>query len=171
MAQMAPGSRAGRPTRVAAAVAGLWAGWLVRGAAPEPNGGTVSSPRIEGLPAVGEDRMFSLWGAAAVAALLAGIQALVHALDLWLGQAGLIAGTLVAALADLHAALAAVFSSSGSSLGPHAAIPVMVALAVHAGSKSVTAGLVGGWPYLRWLAPGLWVHTALGVALIGWLMV
>lgn len=158
------------PALVAAAVAGLWAWWLVRGASPETTDGTVSSPRIEGLPGVGEDRMFSLWGAAAVAGLLAGIQALVHALDLWLGQAGLIAGTLVAALADLHAALAAVFSSSGAKLGPDAAIPVMVALTVHAGSKSVTAGLVGRWPYLRWLAPGLWVHTVVCVALIAWMV-
>ncbi len=158
------------PALSAALLAAAWAGWLVKGVPPESNEGVVSSPRVEGLPNAGEDRMFSLWGAAAVAALLAGIQALVHALDLWLGQAGLVAGALVAALADLHAALAAVFSSSGAELGPTAAIPVMGALVVHAGSKSVTAGLVGRWPYLRWLAPGLWAHTALCVALIWWMV-
>ena len=157
------------PALAGAALAAVWAGWLVKGAPPESSDDMVPSPRVEGLPSAGEDRMFSLWGAAAVAALLAGIQVLVHALDLWLGQAGLIAGALVAALADLHAALAAVFSSSGAELGPTAAIPVMGALVVHAGSKSLTAGLVGRWPYLRWLAPGLWVHTALCVALIGWM--
>jgi len=157
------------PALAGAALAGGWAWWMVRGAPPEPAEDAVSSPRMEGLPGPGSDRMFSLWGAAAVAALLAGIQALVHGLDLWLGQAGLIAGTLVASLADLHAALAAVFATSGSALSFADAVPVMLALTVHAGSKSVTAGLVGRWPYLRWLAPGLWAHTALCVALIGWM--
>ena len=158
------------PTLSAALLAAAWAWWLVKGAPPESAEGVGSSPRIEGLPGRSDDRMFSLWGAAAVAGLLAGIQALVHGLDLWLGQAGLIAGTLMASLADLHAALAAVFASSGAEPGLASAIPVMGALAVHALSKSVTAGLVGRWRYLRWLAPGLWAHTALGVALIGWLM-
>jgi uncharacterized membrane protein (DUF4010 family) len=128
----------------------------------------VSSPRIEGLPGTEDDRMFSLQGAAAVAVLLSAIQVGVHALALWLGQAGLIAGTLLAALADLHAALSAVFASSGPA-GPAAALPVMLALLVHAGSKSVTAGLVGGRRYLAWLAPGLWVHTLVGVAGLWWL--
>jgi uncharacterized membrane protein (DUF4010 family) len=158
------------PALAAATLAAVWAGWLVKGEPPESSEGVVSSPRVESLPSAGEDRMFSLWGAAAVAVLLAGIQALVHALDLWLGQAGLIAGVLVAALADLHAALAAVFSSSGAQLAPPAAIPVMGALLVHAGSKSVTAGLVGRWAYLRWLGPGLWAHTALCVVLIWWML-
>jgi uncharacterized membrane protein (DUF4010 family) len=158
------------PALSAALLAAAWSWWLVHGAPPESANGVVSRPRVEGLAGRGDDRMFSLWGAAAVAALLTGIQALVHGLDLWLGQAGLIAGTLVASLADLHAALAAVFASSGAEPDLASAIPVMGALAVHALSKSVTAGLVGRWRYLRWLAPGLWAHTALGVVLIGWLM-
>jgi hypothetical protein len=40
---------------------------------------------------------------------------------------------------------------------------------VHAGSKSLTAGLTGGHRYLGWLAPGLWLHTALVIALLAWL--
>lgn len=154
------------PALSAGLLAAAWAWWLVHGAPPESGAGGVLSPRIEGLPGSGGERMFSLRGAAAVAGLLAGIQALVHGLDLWLGRAGLIAGTALAALADLHAALAAVFASSGPELGPTAAIPVMGALLVHALSKSVTAGLVGRSAYLRWLAPGLWAHTAVAVALI-----
>ena len=154
------------PALAGGLMAAGWGWWLVQGASPEPSDGAVSSPRIEGLPGTGEDRMFSLWGAAAVAALLAGIQVVVHALDLWLGQAGLLVGTLLASLADLHAALAAVFASSGPVLAGGAAWPVMLALAVHAGSKSLTAGLVGGWAYLGWLAPGLWLHTAVVIALL-----
>ncbi len=154
------------PALVGGVMAAGWGWWLVQGAPPEPADGLVSSPRIEGLPGAGSDRMFSLWGAAAVAALLAGIQAVVHGLDLWLGQTGLLVGTLLASMADLHAALAAVFASSGPVLAPEAVWPVMLALGVHAGSKSLTAGLVGGWAYLRWLAPGLWLHTAVAVTVL-----
>jgi uncharacterized membrane protein (DUF4010 family) len=152
------------PALAGATLAALWGFWLVRGAPAEADLGDVSTPRVEGVPGAGEERMFSLKGAAAVAALLTGIQALVHAMELWLGAAGLMAGTLLGALADLHAALAAVFASSQPGSG--AELAVMLALAVHALSKSVTAGLVGGARYLAWLAPGLWVHTLLGVALI-----
>jgi hypothetical protein len=74
------------------------------------------------------------------------------------------AGTLLGALADLHAALAAVFASSLPASGAQQA--VMLALGVHAFSKSVTAWLVGGAQYLVWLAPGLWAHTLLGVTLL-----
>lgn len=152
------------PALAGGLMAAGWGWWLLRDASPEPADGVSNSPRIEGLPGTGEDRMFSLWGAAAVAALLAGIQVVVHALDLWLGQAGLLVGTLLASLADLHAALAAVFASSGPVLADGAAWPVMLALAMHAGSKSLTAGLVGGWAYLRWLAPGLWLHNVVVIA-------
>ncbi|HEY9097164.1 MAG TPA: DUF4010 domain-containing protein, partial [Hydrogenophaga sp.] len=127
------------------------------------------SPRIEGLPGDGGDRMFSLPGAAAVVALLSAIQVLVHGLNLWLGETGLIVGTMVAALADLHAAMAAVFATSGTEVSGTSGLPVALALMVHAGSKSVTAGLVGGRRYLLWLAPGLWAHTLLFVALLVWL--
>ena len=152
------------PALAGATLAALWGFWLVRGAPAEADLGDVSTPRVEGVPGAGEERMFSLKGAAAVAALLTGIQALVHAMELWLGAAGLMAGTLLGALADLHAALAAVFASSPPGSGAQQA--VMLALAVHAFSKSVTAWLVGGAQYLVWLAPGLWAHTLLGVVLI-----
>jgi len=152
------------PAVASAALAALWGAWLVRGAAAEAELGAVSTPRVEGVPGADEERMFSLKGAAAVAALLTGIQALVRAMELWLGTAGLYAGTLLGALADLHSALAAVFASSPPGGGVELA--VMLALGVHALSKSVTAGLVGGARYLVWLAPGLWAHTLLGVALI-----
>lgn len=156
------------PALAAALLAAAWSWWLLQGAPAEVADASVSSPRIEGLPGAGDDRMFSLWGAAAVAALLSGIQVLVHGLQLWLGQAGLLVGSLLGAMADLHSTLAALFASSGGAVDAAAALPVMLALAVHAGSKSVTAGLVGGRAYLGWLAPGLWVHTALAIALIFW---
>lgn len=153
------------PTLGAALLAVVWGAWLVRGA-PVALGSTMgSSPHTEGPGAAQGDRMFSLWGATAIAALLAGIQVLVHALDLWLGEAGMLAGTLLAALLDLHSALAAVFASSGPPAG---GVPwaVMLALGVHALSKSVTAALSGGVRYAAWLVPGLLAHTAVCMALL-----
>ncbi len=142
------------PALAGGAVALLWGMWLVRGAPSE------AAP----MTAEKGESMFSLKGAAAVAALLAGIQALVQALTLWLGESGLIVGSLLGALADLHSALAAVFT-----WGPPAPIghqAVMGALAVHSLSKSVTAALVGGRTYALWLLPGLWGHTVLVMGLL-----
>ncbi|MCW5653843.1 DUF4010 domain-containing protein [Hydrogenophaga sp.] len=155
------------PALAAAALAALWGVWLVRGAPAETELGAMSTPRVEGLPTAGSERMFSLRGAAAVAALLTAIQVLVHALTLWLGQAGLYVGTLLGALADLHSALAAVFATRPPA-GP-AGLAVVLALAVHALSKSITAALTGGGRYVAWLAPGLWAHTLLGAALLWFL--
>lgn len=157
------------PALAGIVVALAWGWWLVRGAPEGVPDRPVSSPRIEGLAASGDERMFSLRGAAAVALLLAGIQVLVRALELWLGQAGLLAGTVLGSLVDLHSALAAVFASAGPDAGGQAHLAVMLALVVHTLSKSVTAGLVGGWSYLRWLLPGLWLHTLLSIGLILWL--
>ncbi|MGC4367639.1 DUF4010 domain-containing protein [Hydrogenophaga sp. R2] len=151
---------------VVAAGLALAAGlWLVHGAAePGPAEGPLATPRIEGLAASASDRMFSLRGALAVAALLAGVQLVVHLLQRWLGDAGLLAGVVLGSLADLHAALAAVFS--GGPPAPVAERAVVLALLVHAGSKTVTALVSGGWAYARWLAPGLWLHTLVGVAVL-----
>lgn len=147
------------PALAAGLLALVWGWWMVRGAP-----GDIDAPTVPD-----EDRMFSLWGAAGVAALLSAIQVLVHALTLWLGSSGLLLGSALAALADLHASLAAVFASGGPAAGGAAVWAVMLAMLVHAGSKSATAGIVGGWRYLAWLAPGLWLHMALGAAGIYWM--
>lgn len=151
---------------VVAAGLALAAGlWLVHGATePGPAEGPLATPRIEGLAGSGSDRMFSLRGALAVAALLAGVQVLVHLLQRWLGDAGLLAGVVLGSLADLHAALAAVFTEGPPD--PVAERAVILALLVHAASKTVTAAVSGGWAYVRWLAPGLWLHTLVGVAVL-----
>lgn len=156
------------PALVGAVVVALWGWMLLRGEPTDGDGLAVSSPRIEGLAVRGDDRMFSLRGAAAVAVLLSSIQLVVHALQRWLGDAGLVAGALVAALADLHSALAAVFSATVPVAGQAGVWAVALALLVHAASKTVTAGLAGGGTYLRWLAPGLWLHTVLVAAGVVW---
>jgi len=176
------------PVLAGSALALAWGWWLVRGApdaAPSPaaqssmgtTSATTTTPEISATvitpttstppaesAAPDEDRMFSLWAAAGVAALLSGIQAAVYGLTLWLGATGLLLGSALAALADLHAALAAVFAS-GMPLANSAAVwAAMLAMMVHTGSKSLTAFITGGSRYLVWLAPGLWLHMLLSVA-------
>ncbi|MDO8906381.1 DUF4010 domain-containing protein [Hydrogenophaga sp.] len=156
------------PALAGGALALAWGWWLVRGGADVvvlATGATQKKPVGSPEDNAGE-RMFSLRGAAAVAALLSGIQAMVHALHLWQGEAGLLVGTLLGALVDLHSAMSAVFASTAPGADGAGLQAVMLALLVHAGSKSVTAVATGGWRYLAWLAPGLWVHTLLTVALI-----
>ncbi|MEZ5645914.1 MAG: DUF4010 domain-containing protein [Burkholderiaceae bacterium] len=154
------------PCLSGALVALLWGGWLVRGGDGLASDRPLASPRIEALGRPSSDRMFNLRGAAAVAALLVAVQTLVAMLHAWLGDSGLLVGTLVASLADLHAASAAVFLGSSPGVESWWIAPLPLALLVHAASKSVTAGAAGGWPYLRWLAPGLWAHTVLVATLM-----
>ncbi|PTT23060.1 hypothetical protein DBR12_02440, partial [Acidovorax sp. HMWF029] len=105
--------------------------------------------------------MFKLRDALLIAALLTGIQAGVHGLTAWLGDAGMLAGALLAALADVHAATAAVLVRGGpdSAAAPAIAQALMAALLVHAGSKCVVALASGGWRYALAVAPGVLAHT------------
>ena len=61
-----------------------------------------------------------------------------------------------------------VVSATTPVSGPAGVWAVALALLVHAASKSITAGLTGGMAYLRWLAPGLWLHTGLVAAGLVW---
>lgn len=148
------------------AMALVWGGWLVHGGSHPATGAPLASPRIEGMGRQAVDRMFNLKGAAAVALLLVAVQTLVVLMQSWQGQSGLLVGVLLASLADLHAAASAVFLSTAPDTMTGWAAPLSLALLVHATSKTVVAGLSGGWHYLRWLAPGLWAHTLLAVVLL-----
>ena len=115
----------------------------------------------------GDSRMFSLRAAGLIAALLTGIQAAVYGLSLWLGPKGLLAGTLLASLAELHSAVAAVIAATLPGDGQHPEITIAAALVVHAISKSINAGVTGGWRYALALVPGMVVHTGV---VVGWLV-
>jgi uncharacterized membrane protein (DUF4010 family) len=150
------------PALAGAAVALLWGGWLVRGAslpAGDSNAALSEPP--------GDGRMFSLRAAALIAALLTGIQAAVYGLSVWLGPKGLLAGTLLASLAELHSAVAAVMAATLPGDGQHPEITIAAALVVHAISKSINAGVTGGWRYALALVPGMVVHTGV---VVGWLV-
>ena len=102
-----------------------------------------------------------------IAALLTGIQAAVYGLSLWLGPKGMLAGTLLASLAELHSAVAAVMAASLPGDGQHPEVTIAAALVVHAISKCINAAVTGGWRYVLALAPGMVLHT--GVAVV-WLV-
>jgi uncharacterized membrane protein (DUF4010 family) len=145
------------PALGGACVVAAWGWWRVRGG--------VAAHRVALAPQ--DARMFSLRNAGAVALLLTGIQAVVHGLSLWWGPAGLLAGVLLGALVDLHAAAAAVLVQGPPDAA--ALLPALMgALLVHNLSKCVTAGLSGGRSYLMAFAPGLLVHVAVVLGLLAW---
>lgn len=147
------------PALCGAAVVAVWGAWLVR-----------SGEAAHRVALTARDaRMFSLSNAGVVALLLTGIQAGVHALQLWWGGAGLLAGVLLGALADLHAAAAAVLvQGPPAAASPALLQALMGALLVHNLSKCVTAGLSGGRVYLLALAPGLLAQVAVVLGLLVW---
>jgi uncharacterized membrane protein (DUF4010 family) len=156
-------ARLAGPCLVSALVVGLWGWALTRGADQTP-------PNPVTAPNPSSQRMFSLRGAALVAALLSGVQAGIYGLELWLGNAGLLAGTLLASMLDLHSAMAAVLAQSGDTPAGqlntlHA---VILGLRVHTLSKSATAWLSGGTRYALQVIPGLVAHT---VVAVGWLLI
>ncbi|MPM84104.1 hypothetical protein SDC9_131175 [bioreactor metagenome] len=127
------------PTLAGALVAALW-GWLLL-----RSGAVAAAPSA---PAE-DSEMFRLRDALLIAALLTGLQVLVYGLTLWLGDAGLMLGTLLAALADVHAATAAVLAMGGldGEEGQRLRWALSAAVAVHAVSKSVMACVSGGLRY------------------------
>lgn len=146
------------PALAGGCVAGAAGWWGVRGARQLPGQGDGGAS----APALPPDTpMFKLRDALIIAALLTGIQAGVQLLTAWQGDAGMLAGALLAALADVHAATAAVLVRGGPASGaaPAIAQALMAALLVHAGSKCVVALASGGWRYALAVAPGVLAHT------------
>jgi len=144
------------PALAGALVAGAWGWWRVRGVPAGPEDGAVARPL---LPP--DTAMFKLRDAALIAALLTAVQVGVHLLTRWQGDAGMLAGALLAALADVHAAAAALLAQAGPSSPSAPAIgqALGAALLVHAGSKSAVALASGGWRYALAVAPGVLAHT------------
>ena len=160
------------PALAGTLVALLWGGWLVHGTPPDGVDVMGATHRAKGAASrgrpVGEGRMFSLRGALLVAALLTSVQALVYGLRLWLGQAGALGATVLAAVVDLHSSVAAVLALSVPSESGLGFTALMLAIGVHGVSKAATAGFAGGVRYLGWLAPGLFLHTLVCIAGLAW---
>lgn len=146
------------PVLAGAAVAGVL-GWLQLRAAP-----------MAVAPA--ETRLFSLRSAGVVALMLTGVQLAVHAVTLWLGDAGFLLGTLLAALVDLHASAAAVLSHGavGAAPDPVQVMALMAAVTVHGLNKAVVAALSGGRAYALGLLPGLLAQAVAFAGVLGWMV-
>ena len=113
--------------------------------------------------------MFSLKQAAVIATALATIQAGIYALDLLLGNTGLIVGTLLASLFEIHAAIAAVIVQ-GNPDQKILFYALLFGLAAHAISKCINAALTGGKEYLLRFAPIQILHMSVLIALL-WLSI
>ena len=151
------------PALAGALVAGAWGWWSVRGVPAGPEDGVAVRPL---LPP--DTAMFKLRDAALIAALLTAVQVGVHLLTRWQGDAGMLAGALLAALADVHAAAAALLAQAGpaSPSAPAIGQALGAALLVHAGSKSAVALASGGWRYALAVAPGVLAHTLAFVGML-----
>ncbi|MFW6761914.1 MgtC/SapB family protein [Acinetobacter pittii] len=146
------------PTLIALVVLAVWAFILLRKAEPSK-----ASPELD-------SRMFSLKEAIIIAGTLTLIQAGVYGLSLSLGDAGLIAGTLLASLFEIHAAIAAVIVQ-GEPDSAHMT-PLLIAFlggfAVHALAKSVNSAISGGLRYALAFVPAQLIHMAIFITLL-WL--
>lgn len=112
-----------------------------------------------------DSRMFSLKEAAIIALTLTLIQAGVYALNLSLGDAGLILGTLLASLFEIHAAMATVViqGTPDNSTVFYAFVLGMIA---HAIAKSINAFITGGYRYFAYFAPIQILHIAVLITLL-----
>ncbi len=144
------------PTLIATLILAFWSAWLLRNA---PSNDTQLSL---------DSRMFSLKEAVIIAGALTLIQAGVYALSLFLGNAGLLAGTLLASLFEVHAAMAAVVAQGepDSAQSTTLLFAIMLGLATHAIAKSINAGISGGVRYALTFIPAQLIHMGILVGLL-----
>lgn len=143
------------PTLIALAFLAVWAFILLRKAEP-----STTSPELD-------SRMFSLKEAIIIAGTLTLIQAGVYGLSLYLGDAGLIAGTLLASLFEIHAAIAAVIVQ-GEPNNAHTSLLIafMSGFAVHAIAKSINSAISGGMRYALAFIPAQILHMTIFISLL-----
>lgn len=113
-------------------------------------------------------RMFSIKAALIIALTLTVIQAGVYGLNLLFGDNGLIVGTFLASLFEIHAAMAAVVVQ-GDITNMTLIYAMIIGLFAHACSKSLNAFLTGGWRYFLYFAPVQILHMLCVVSTL-WLL-
>jgi uncharacterized membrane protein (DUF4010 family) len=145
------------PACAAMTVLVLWALWLMRKTKPSA---PIEKP---------DGRMFSLKEAAIIAITLTLIQAAIYGLSLLLGKAGLIMGTLLASLFEIHAAMAAIVVQGGPENNT-LIFALIIGMAAHAIAKSVNAALTGGHQYALAFAPAQILHMLVFIGLLWWMI-
>ena len=113
-------------------------------------------------------KTFSVKTALMLAAVIAVVLIASAALTAWFGQAGLVAASGVAGLADAHASAISVASlaAAGKLSAESAVLPILVAFSVNAVSKAVMAVISGGKNFSRQVISGLIVQVA--ATWLGW---
>ncbi|MFT3956515.1 MAG: DUF4010 domain-containing protein [Piscinibacter sp.] len=189
-------ARAGStPLRLAAAAAALsgcatWLQVLVLAAALSPGaldmlwpiaaGGAIGTLLVAGLlargggsepaPLLGERSALQLREAVLVALLLAGVALLVGQARQHFGDAGVLTGTAIAALADAHAPIASLLSlHAAQQLEPRTLlVGTLLAIAVNTSTRLVTAFAAGGAAYALRVGAALLagLATAIGASLL-----
>ncbi|WP_180186716.1 DUF4010 domain-containing protein [Acinetobacter sp. YH01008] len=115
-----------------------------------------------------DSQMFSLKEAVIIAVTLTLIQAGIYGLELLLGDAGLLAGTLFASLFEIHAAMASVVIQ-GDPSNTRLIYALLLGLGAHAVAKSANAALTGGWKFVLYFAPVQILHMAVLIGLLWWM--
>jgi uncharacterized membrane protein (DUF4010 family) len=107
-------------------------------------------------------KTFSVKTALMLAAAIAAALVASAALKTWFGQTGLVVGSGLAGMADVHAATISVASLAGAGkLSPESAvIPILIAFSVNSTSKAVIALISGGKEFSDKVLPGLIVQVA-----------
>jgi uncharacterized membrane protein (DUF4010 family) len=145
------------PSLIAMAILIIFALGLIRHSQPVETDTTIDS------------RMFSLKEAAIIAGSLTLIQAGVYGLNLLLGDAGLIAGTLLASLFEIHGALATIVIQ-GEPNHSVLSLAFLLGLATHAIAKSFNAWLSGGHRYALIFAPIQILHMIVFIVIFVWIL-
>ena len=112
-----------------------------------------------------DTRMFSLKEAAIIAVTLTAIQVMVYGFTVLLGDKGLVLGTLLASLFEIHAAIATVVMQ-GDIQNITLVYAIIIGLFAHALSKSINAFLTGGWKYFLYFAPTQIFHMLCVIAVL-----
>ncbi len=152
------------PALASALVAGVYGSWLAHTGladAGEKPAAQVPAAQMPAAQMPADTPMFRLRDALIIAVLLTVVQAGVYGLGLWLGDAGMMTGALLAALADVHSVIAALLAhgAPGAPAAPMVERTLMAAMLVHALSKSGMALAAGGPRYALAVAVGVLAHT------------
>jgi uncharacterized membrane protein (DUF4010 family) len=140
-----------RPLLFAGGAASLYAAWF-----------TVRALRARDAAAAEKGRAFDLLSALAFAGLIGAVLTISAALNVWVGERGVLVTAAVSGLADAHAAAVAMASLVAAGKIPQS-LGVVGVLAGLSANTLVKAGLAvasGGWPYALRIVPGLVLMVA-----------
>jgi uncharacterized membrane protein (DUF4010 family) len=129
---------------------------------------TISSLHKNGTEINKPTKMFSVETALILATVIAIVLVSSAALKAWFGQAGLVAASGLAGLADVHASTISVatLAAVGKLSAENTVIPILVAYSVNSVSKAVMAFVSGGKNFARQMIPGLILQAA--AIWLGW---